>query len=1051
MSIKLLHRIFGAASFLLTLIVYTLTVQPSVPFWDTGEFTSAAIWQQVPHPPGAPLFLIIGKVFHLFIPFGDPAWRVNMVSVVTTAVIVLLLYLVTVKVIQAFRMKPIESIGEALSVYGSAFIGAAALCFSDTVWFNGVESEVYAMSLVFVAIIFYLLMKWNEKADERGNEKYILLIMYLIGLSTGVHLLAILTLFTVAMFIYFRKYPQTTKNFILMGLISVVVFVAIYPGIVKWIPALLAGNWPFKNEAKEYIIENSAALKILTVIIIAGIGYLFYYSYKNNKRLLALAASSILLVILGYTTYTQILLRSNANPPMNENEPKTLTRLTSYLGREQYGDDPMWPRRVKNEQYYTQYYTQRDENGNYIYGEWYPPGRKTVTRNDGVTYSIPEFTKVNFWGEMAYLWKYQIDHMYIRYFLWNYVGRVSDVQDAEWTFLDTKNSEEINFGSGYKDEFPIRFYALPLLIGIIGLFFHFNRDKKAAFAYLVAFLMMGVFAAIAQQQQMPQPRERDYFYTGSFFVWCMWIGIGVFGIIEWATAKRKGNAIIAGILGLAMLAVPVNMAIGGWKMHSRAGNYIPFDYSYNILQSLEKNAIVFTNGDNDTFPLWYLQDVAGVRRDVRVVNLSLGNTLWYVDQLKNRSPWGAEKINLSFPDESLQVDDETSQMALSYDFGEPRVEEIPVSPEVMRQFTNDPAVINSGKMSFTYIGKPYQQSGDRTIHLFRVQDKLVLDILKATKFERPVYFSTTVGGDNFVGLDSYFRYEGMAMRICPVIQKTGNFEPVNEEVMRKCLFEIDNSNDYSKTQKYGFKFRNLNNTDVYYDEVHRRLTGTYRHLYLLYAQYEIDKNNDKKSAVEAMDKMNQYISTEQFPLTFDMAFRIATIYEQAGELEKAKRFADLGLASAVPVMDKPQLMADVSSYEYAGRMYGAHRYAGLLYGIKGDYQSAERAYGRLLEIYNSRLQQLPPNSEDYRRVLYASLDVRAGMDNLIIDNLVKQGKRKEAMDSAQALFEKYMNSQDPAERQLAGYAQQKIQELREQDGVKTPDSAANQFPMGMPQ
>lgn len=258
--------------------------------------------------------------------------------------------------------------------------------------------------------------------------------------------------------------------------------------------------------------------------------------------------------------------------------------------------------------------------------------------------------------------------MYIRYFLWNFVGRSSDLQDAGWTFVSTKEADTKNFNSGYRDRFPVRFFALPLVVGLIGFFYHYRASRSMWFVYLVMFLMMGVLAAIAQNQQEPQPRERDYFYAGSFMVWCLWIGVGTYAIIE-ALSKRLSLRLAAvGGTALGLLAVPVNMAIGGWPIHSRAGNYVPFDYSYNILQSCEKDAILFTNGDNDTFPLWYLQDVAGIRRDVRIVNLSLGNTLWYIDQLKNLEPWGAKKVPISFPDSMLRTDEDSDQ-ALSYSFG----------------------------------------------------------------------------------------------------------------------------------------------------------------------------------------------------------------------------------------------------------------------------------------------------------------------------------------------------------------------------------------------
>ena len=311
-----MNRVFGFLAFLVAMVTYTMTVQPTVPFWDCGEFSAASVWQQVPHPPGAPLFLMFGKLFHVLIPFGDIGWRINMLSVVTSALSILLLYLITTKVILNFRKESEMSTGDYLAVYGSALVGALAFAFSDTFWFNAVESEVYAASQFFVSLVVYLMMRWNEMAEEQGSERYLLLIAYLMGLSTGVHLLAILTIFSIVMLVYFRKYTFSVKSFIWMGIIAVVTFFVIYPGIVKWIPALMAGHFPFKNEVGQYTTEGAWVPFIAIFGILAAI-YGFYYGQKKNNPVLKLSTLAFLLMVFGYTTYTQILLRSHANPPMN--------------------------------------------------------------------------------------------------------------------------------------------------------------------------------------------------------------------------------------------------------------------------------------------------------------------------------------------------------------------------------------------------------------------------------------------------------------------------------------------------------------------------------------------------------------------------------------------------------------------------------------------------------------------------------------------------------------------------------------------------------------
>ncbi len=1040
MNYKYLNRVFAGLSFALAFITYVLTVQPSVPFWDCGEFSAASVWQQVPHPPGAPLFLMVGKVFHTLIPFGDEGWRINMVSVVASALTVWLLYLITVMAIRNFYKKENENFASAFAIYGSAFVAAAAYTFSDTFWFNAVESEVYAASSLFVAIVIYLMMRWNEEADNPGNEKYLLVIAYLIGLSTGVHLLSILTIFSIVLLIYFRKYTFKFSTFILTGVISVVAFIIIYNLIVQSIPAFLAGHTPGRNEAMEYSINNSVALQALAIIAILAIIYGFYYSMKKGNQILRLITSSILLMLIGYTTYTHILLRANANPPMNENEPKTFTQLSSYIGREQYGQAPFWPRRYQREDRFIYRYELRDEAGNYVYGKWEPPTYKTVTRSDGTMINVPEFTKVNTAGELAYLWKYQINHMYIRYFFWNFVGRMSDVQDAgvAWFNYDKKDYETLNYKSGYKDEFPVRFFALPLLFGLIGLYFHYAKDKKMAFIYIIMFLMMGVLAAIQQNQQDPQPRERDYFYAGSFMVFAMWIGFGAFALIDWISKDKIKTAFVVPIIIVSLLLVPFNMAVGGWKIHSRAGNYLPFDYAYNILQSSEKDAIIFTNGDNDTFPVWYLQDVAGVRRDVRIVNLSLANTLWYVDQLKNREPWGAKKIPLSFPDIKIQGKDENDEDALTYEFGEARQVNIPVKKEILAKFTEKNEVIESGKMSYTFVGLPQQGRDGKTNYIFRVQDLVINDILTQTRFERPVYFSTTVGGgDVFVGLDDFLRLEGMLWRICPVRKsdmKTGDIEV---DITEKCLLNYDNSNNYHKEPNYGFKFRNLNNPSVYYDEVHRRLMESYRILFYQVADKLIERN-EKERAKKIIDKMIELISPVQFPMVLESESRLIRIYEKLGDNENLRKYAQSCLNTCLELIDKEYLKPEYVRWEIMGRLYGPYKIAADMYEILENIDGAKAILTRFekqVEAYKTSMINMGYSQNEISILDQNLADTKVRIDYMHINILVKQNKLKEAYEEANKLLDKYRSQESIVYKYAAMFLSNKIDEIASKMGL----------------
>ncbi|GAB5465853.1 MAG: DUF2723 domain-containing protein [Candidatus Kapaibacteriales bacterium] len=1018
-----------------------LTVQDSVPFWDCSEFSAAAILQQVPHPPGAPLFLMIGKLFDVLIPFGDPGWKLNLLSVFSSAFTIWLLYQITVMVINNMTGRKPRNTGEIVSVCGSALIGALAFTFSDTFWFNAVESEVYALSTLFVAVVIFLLMKWNEKADEPGHERYLLLIMYVIGLAIGVHLLAVLAIFGIGLIIYFRKYTggndfkMNSKFFIASGVI-LVGFFAVYPFTVMWIPALLAGNFPIKNEAQDYLIYDSTALTVLTIGLIAFIAYLFFNSYQKGKNVLALLTMAFLFSLMGYTTYTHIIIRSNSNPPMNENEPKDFKELARYIGREQYGNDDSWPRRVKSgdEAHFVANYRQRDADGEYTYGEWFEPKPEYAVNRWGREIPYNTWPKINTLGELAYMWKFQMNHMYFRYLLWNFAGRNSDEQDAGSNFLPFQGevqAEQMNWDTGYEHLFPISFFAIPLLVGLFGLIFHFYRDPKVAFSFLIMFLMMGVLMALAQKQQDPQPRERDYFYTGSFMIFAMWIGIGAFGLIEKLTKEKLQMGVAAGVLAVMLLGIPVNMAANGWAMHDRTGNYIPFDYSYNILQSCEEDAILFTYGDNDTFPLWYLQDVMGVRRDIRIVNLSLANTIWYVDQLKNREPWGTEKIPLDFSDEKLSLRDELHPDAPAPDLMPQKVIKIDgISEEIMREF--DPSW-RGGEGTFEAVveGSRKREYQGQTYYVYRVQDQVVHDIIKNTKFKRPVYYSNTVVPDGYAGLQDYFRYEGMAMRVCPVKQTNIGSNQVDLDVMEQCLLNIDNTENFSQTPQYGFKMRNLSNPDVYYDPVHRRLMNSYRLLYLSYARAILDETGDEQKVKEIFSVMDENISPEQFPRDIQLILQSVMMLDEGGMTEMAKEYALDGVQKTDYMLRNNFSQRGLLASEIAGRSWGPHRYKAKFHEILGETDKAiavlEELSKKSEEYLNLLIQQrrLSMENEEVQRAGFVKYSIISAKEELRIDKLIREGKMAEAKAFADSVALDFSKSNDPNVRYLAREMQKK--------------------------
>ena len=1044
---KILHRVLAALSFLIVFVIFTMTVQPSVPFWDCGEFLGMMTWQQVPHPPGAPLFSIMGGVVQVLVPFGNLGFQGNMISVVTSALTVMFLYLMAVIVIKNLRKDPIITFADALAVYGSAFVGAIAFGMSGSFWFNGIESEVYASGTLNVAAVLYILMRWTEVADEEGNERYLILSVYLTALSMGIHLLSMLVLFALVLIVYFRKYEVTPKSFITMSVIGILMYVIVIDMLAQGLPAYLSGHTMGKTEAYEFKIQDSAALTFFTILCIIGVSVLFGWSVKKKKAVPALLTMSLLSVVFAFSVFAHVVIRANSNPPMNENSPKDLKKLAAYIGREQYGDAPMWPRRYQTEDYFIPRHNKQDDNGNYVYGVWNPPSRKIVTRSDGAQMYALDWSNVNTAGELNYMIKWQANHMYWRYFLWNFVGKMSDVQDEGVAWFDSKDSpkvKEANYRTGNADVYPIRYFALPLLFGLIGLFFQFKRDPKYALIFFATFLVTGVLTALFQNQQDPQPRERDYFYVASFLIWGLWMGLGTYGLIDALGNKSKSTAIVALVLLGSTLLVPINMLAGNYSPFSRAGHWLPFDYAYNVLQSCEQDAILFTNGDNDTFPVWYMQDVEGVRRDIRVCNLSLGQTLWYIEQLKNREPWGAKKIELNIPDSQL-TGDEDAEGKFRYEMGPAKTDIIKVRPEILKEFGASQDVINKGEVTITFIGKERQQDDKgNPMYFFGVNDKLIREVIIAIQFERPLYFISSAGKGAMAGLENYLRKEGFCSRICPIPQQRySNASGYNEEVMNKMLLNVNNTNEFSKTPKYEVKFRNLNSPDVKYNETDRRtVMMTYPEVYMGYAMYLAETKKDYALAEQVLDTYLKYIPLDKFPQSLDLEYRVAEIYKLCGNTDKMKKQAQRIIKIAEEQISNPRL-DPYSQYEIRARYYGPHRCASDCYLLVGDYDNAKKK----LEQLTSKMEQFikyyheSGNRDEASQLAYMQASLRLTSEMFIIDKCIEEKNYSEALKLVYEMEKKYTESADPFAPYMMGNINHKKSQIEELSGTKSkPDS-----------
>jgi len=780
------HLYVTAGVLLVSLLTYLKTVAPTVSFWDCGEYIATAYTLGVPHPPGAPFFLILARLFSM-LPIGeDIAYRVNLLSVIASALTVMFTYLIIVKLIGQWRGK-IDTFEDKLVTYTGGVVGALSFAWSDSFWFNAVEAEVYALSVLFTALVIWLALHWLEHEEEGGASHYLLMIAYLMGLALGVHLLSLLTLPVVALIIYFKKFKVTLKSFLAVTTITGAVFLFIYLGIVKGIPGL-ANLFSFKG-----VFFAITLLFIFT-----------YYSIKNGKKLLALSLMSAVLVTIGYSTYTLIFVRANAAPTINENNPSTTESLVSYLNREQYGDAPFFDRK-----------------------RWKPRMASKYS------------------GETDYFWNYQIKRMYVRYFNWQFVGR------------------------GFSEVDITKFYALPFLLGLFGAFYHYRKDPKQSFNVLTLFFMTGLAIVLYLNQEDPQPRERDYSYVGSFMAYSIWIGIGATGLLELFLKKFKdltfNKYISVSLAVLIFFIVPFNMMAKNYKEHDRSGNYVAWDYSYNILATTEPNAIIFTNGDNDTFPVWYLQEVEGIRRDVKVVNLSLLNTSWYIKQLRDYEP----KINITLSDKQIEG------MFLRQWPKEGMKVSIPGEADGLGNVTNVEwnikPTVNTERFS-----------------ALRIQDLMILHILEKNRWKKPVYFAVTVSPSNKIGLERYLRMDGLAFKVLsssPIAANSDGTaitkEPLYPQLIEPAKIEENLINKY--------RYQNLNNPDVYLNPNVKKLLQNYRSAFLQLGYKYLMAGKKEKLAI-LLASMEEVMPESVIPVSSKMAqLQIGAMEREAGFPEKMEK------------------------------------------------------------------------------------------------------------------------------------------------------------------
>lgn len=936
--------ITGWIVFIISAIVYLLTKEPTASFWDCGEFIASSYKMEVGHPPGAPFFMLVSRFFSLFASSPDQVAKwVNTMSALFSGMTIAFLFWTITHLAKKILSKNGEiSIPGMFSVIGAGVVGALAYAFSDTFWYSAVEAEVYATSSLFTAIVFWAILKWENVADSPGANRWIILIAYLMGLSIGVHLLNLLAIPAIVFVYYFRKF-EPSRNGVLasLGISALLLLVLLYmviPGIVK-----VAGVFELIAVNGMGLPFNSGTV-IFVIVIVGLLAYLIYYSHRNRKVLLNTILVSFTVITIGYFSYGIILIRSVENPPMDQNNPETVFSLLDYLNREQYGSSPL----IRGQYYNAPILSAKNGkpirskvNGKYevtthrqklVYDErfltlfprmWSPQANHVGAyqkwgriKGTAVTVNKPNgesevLSKPTFGENLRFFFRYQVGHMYLRYFMWNFSGRQNDLQGhgevykGNWIsgiqFLDeARLGQQDNLPAFLKDN-PARnrYFMLPLLLGIVGLLFHYQRHRKDFWVVALLFIMTG-FAIVVYLNQYPfQPRERDYAYAASFYAFAIWIGLGALRLSELLREKIPG-VLTPGLVSLAcLLLVPAIMVRENWDDHDRSDRYTARDFAYNYLNSCAPNSILFTNGDNDTFPLWYIQEVEGVRTDVRVVNMSYLGADWYIEQVA-RKAYDSDAVPFAMTKDQYRTGKRDYIYLIEriddyVDLGEamaflrsedPRTkslgnnrDRIDYIPARKFKIPIDSAhIIETGTIRPELAGKMVQEMRwEISSTNIRKNEMMVLDLLDNNNWERPVYFAVTVSRDLYLNLQDYFQLQGLSYRVVPIQHQSaqGQLGSIDVDI----LFD----NMVNK-----FRWGGISDSTVYLDENIRRMLINFRNNFGRLA-HECIAEGDTVKAKAALDKCMEVMPAEVARYDY---FMIPVIegYYKIGETAKANEF-----------------------------------------------------------------------------------------------------------------------------------------------------------------
>ena len=1032
---KLVDNVLGWITFLVAAFVYCSTIEPTASFWDCPEFITTGYKLEVGHPPGAPFFMLTANLFSHFA--SDPsqvAKMVNMMSALLSATTILFLFWSITHLTRRLIMKDWSCLTtpKLIAIEASGLVGALIYTFSDTFWFSAVEGEVYAYSSAFTAIVFWLILKWEDKADEAHSDRWLVLIAYMTGLSIGVHLLNLLCIPAIVLVYCYRRFPNIElKGSLIALIVSFVIVAAVLYGVVPGI--ITVGGWfelffvntlgcPFNTGEVVYIFllvatviwaiyetytdrslkrQNLAfvlsvgmlgipfygfgwSAVVIGVVVLVALWFVLGYRKRVEKKLVPVITARVkntallcmLMLMIGYSSYAVIVIRSTANPPMDQNSPEDIFTLGSYLSRDQYGDRPLAygqaytsqvafdvqgnmciPKRTKGAPVYQRKEkASKEEKDSYFvvttkdkmvyaqnmvfprmyssdhaqaYESWLGGVKGTEVPYDrcGESVMVKMPSQLD---NIRFFLSYQCNFMYWRYFMWNFCGRQNDIQgngEAEhgnWitgiSFIDnlmygdqSKLPDDLKNNKGHNV-----FYGLPLLLGLIGLFWQAWRGRRGIRQFWVVFFlffMTGLAIVIYLNQTPMQPRERDYAYAGSFYAFAIWCGMGVAALYDIIARKMKGvnPTAIAAVVALLCVLVPIQMASQTWDDHDRSGRYTCRDFGQNYLMTLQDkgNPIIFTNGDNDTFPLWYNQETEGVRTDARVCNLSYVNTDWYIDQMK-RPAYNSPSLPITWPrldfcsgtNEYVRVQPELKEQVLQFykenpeeakqQFGDDPFEVRNVMKYWVRSKNADMHVIPTDTLYLDIDKEAVKRSGmmmasdtipDRMVISLKGKSALykgelmMLEIVSQANWTRPVYVATTVGSDNYLNLGDNFVREGLANRITPFTTNAPGAK------------NFDTEKTYNNVMNR-YKWGGLEQKGLYIDETVMRMCYTHRHLMADLALQLIAEGKTDK-ALNVLRKSEKVLPSYNVPNTYlSGAADLAKAYALLGKKNDAQRIID---------------------------------------------------------------------------------------------------------------------------------------------------------------